>query len=522
MSEYARRVPRARGPSTPACAHCRPGLALARSAGDAAGLVRRAPSRPRSGPTRAPLHRAPTRGGAAGSCVVAVLPLLLGTSETVARLCAGLLPMTPYAVLRLAFECRVISGVLHLLAIGAHVCGDVCALNHLTLALVLASRAIHGLTLLLMPLGVIYIGTRLPASERATALGERNMWAAAGTAGGLLAGSVGTAVLPNPIAAGAAPGVLLVLTSIGMWLWIGAKFVDRQPLPQDEGEGTDRSSTTDLLSSRSLMSQVPVTHVALTGASNILGWAGYLAIEGTLTMVLVDGFAWPTTSIIIGWVPISLAIFVGTIAFRQLRKELKWELSRLAALSSHAAFLGGALMVATLVVPSPAVASACFVASCSILICAFALGNTLANAQLLVWLPPHLQTRIQPPVQLLASIGRALGPALGVVAAMAGGGFERRGGLMLPMTWLLVSLCVWLPGVVFAKKFLATPPALNPPPTPSSSAAAPPKASNGTATAPQGNSAPSNGAPPANSGAAQAAAAPPTAAAPAGGAPPSA
>lgn len=73
---------------------------------------------------------------------------------------------TPYSLLWSGYFLRCFSGALH--AIGCY------AITDATLPLLVASRIVHGYTILLFPLSVVWIGTREALEQRASTLADRN------------------------------------------------------------------------------------------------------------------------------------------------------------------------------------------------------------------------------------------------------------------------------------------------------------------------------------------------------------
>ena len=340
-----------------------------------------------------------------------------------------------YTLLHRAFEVRMASGLLHVAALSLMHTPDA------SMGLLLVSRALHGATLLLVPLAVVWIGTHAPDKSKPAALAERNMHSAAGITFGLFAGALLMSALPDPIAAGAAPGWLLFVSSALMWVWLRGDvhvcgvslpawawsspgFTDTQLLPQKAPPRkpsilkTEDGIRGDNLADDEEGDGVPWLHIVLVGASNFSGWAGYLVIEGTLSLVLVQGFGLPSSLVMLGWLPTAIAIFTGTFFFSRLIQagwpttDLVWVVAAVMAVGLLCTLLLTAGLAGA---PDGEMAIATYVVGASATLFGFGFSNTLINAQLLLWLPIHMQARFQMPVQLLASLGRALGPSLGAL-----------------------------------------------------------------------------------------------------------
>jgi MFS family permease len=366
--------------------------------------------------------------------------------------------LSAYQVLQHSFELRGLSGLVHVATL------SLCKGSSLCMPLLLLSRLIHGATLLLVPLAVVWIGVNVPDAEKPGALAERNMFSAGGVALGLLSGALLTAAFPDPIAGGVAPGVLLVISSAAMWAWLGHSFTDRRMLEQKRPTPSSTAANGEVAPPPPEEEEVPWTHVILVGFANFFGWAGYLTTEGTLSLVLVQALGFRVESTFFGWVPTALAIFAGTLAFARFQAQ-GWTATALTQLAagSLALALGSILVLETWYGEGrPAATRRCspsaffwyVFGTCAVLF-AFAVSNTLANAQLLLWLPSHMQARFQSPVQLLATLGRALGPSIGALIAQTSGD-----GLydvpILSTSLVLVALAALVPAA-FGDRFLAPP-----------------------------------------------------------------
>ena len=135
------------------------------------------------------------------------------------------LHLTPYNLLMMGYAIRCISGLLH--AIGCLAQGD----GHTTFSfpLLCLSRILHGYTVLLFPLTVVWIGAREPSEQRAIALAQRNAFSTLGIFFGIVLGSLLASTTSSSLLAGMFPGWLNVIVSIVMLLWISAAFADREP-----------------------------------------------------------------------------------------------------------------------------------------------------------------------------------------------------------------------------------------------------------------------------------------------------
>jgi len=204
------------------------------------------------------------------------------------------------------------------------------------------------------------------------------------------------------MSAGAAPAWLLIVSSVVSWLWLGHSFTDHRMLPHQapsEQKGVSDAS-------------VPWLHVLITGFANFLGWGGYIAFEGTFTVLLIEDFGWSSRTVILGWAPVAIAAFGGTWAFTKMRKS-KW------SQQSHIYVAGASLAVAGALLALPIqvnwLSSALFVIGVTLCIFSYAISFTVVNAQLLLHVPAHMQPQIQSPVQLMATLGRGLGPYVGAL-----------------------------------------------------------------------------------------------------------
>ena len=104
-----------------------------------------------------------------------------------------------------------------------HVLGCYCQAIGVTapaFPLLVASRLTHGYTILLFPLSVVWIGAREVAEQKAITLAQRNAYSTLGIFFGIVAGSMLAAAAPTSMMAGAAPGVLNLVVSAVMLVWM--------------------------------------------------------------------------------------------------------------------------------------------------------------------------------------------------------------------------------------------------------------------------------------------------------------
>jgi hypothetical protein len=141
---------------------------------------------------------------------------------------------------------------------------------------------------------VVWIGARTPLEQRPVAIAERNTFSTLGIFGGIVTGSVLSFAIEGSTAAGAAPGVLNILVSLGMIYWLVRSFSDRQPLPSKAPGGPNAGSDS-----------TPWLHILLVGWAQFAGWTGFVAIEGSLSYVVVDAYGLSHREVFYAWVPVS-------------------------------------------------------------------------------------------------------------------------------------------------------------------------------------------------------------------------
>ena len=164
--------------------------------------------------------------------------------------------VTPFTLLRRAFELRTVAGLLHVVGL--------LSVGPLSLPLLLLSRVVHGVTLLLVPLIVTWLGTNMPHHEKPQVLAERNTFATAGITIGILIGGVMTGLFSDVVLAGMAPGCLLTLSSVATWYAVPIYFRDTRYLPTGARKAKPGTEGAD----------VPWLHVILSACSNFVGWSG--------------------------------------------------------------------------------------------------------------------------------------------------------------------------------------------------------------------------------------------------------
>mmetsp|Transcript_42805 Transcript_42805/g.112605 ORF Transcript_42805/g.112605 Transcript_42805/m.112605 type:complete len:497 (-) Transcript_42805:676-2166(-) len=351
--------------------------------------------------------------------------------------------VTPYTLLRRAFEMRFVAGLIHI--------AGLWKITPYSMPLVLISRAIHGFTLLLVPLNVTWIGANTPDSEKPGVLAERNTWATAGITVGILLGGGFTSYFTDIVMSGLASGWLLAGTSLATWLAIPHYFIDRRPLPTAEGHVVDGDGK----------SGVPWLHVVLSSYANFVGWSGYLAFEGTLSVLLVINFGLSHRHVIFGWVPAAIGTFLGSYAVSRLRSK-SWSTKDLAYLASTSLLVAAVLLTLGLsrIAGQNVLDCSLFVLGVSVCLFAFGVGNTVVNAQLLVHLPTHLQATYQTPVQLMANLGRGIGPYVGAIildsSRRRGAGESWAGTVVSLFAWASIALATFIP-VALGSRFYAPP-----------------------------------------------------------------
>lgn len=381
---------------------------------------------------------------------------------------------SPFTLLWTGYTLRAVSGMLH--AIGCAYAARVPT----ALSLLIASRVVHGYTILLFPLSVVWIGAREAAEQRPASLASRNAYSTVGIFLGILSGSVLSALMPSSLAAGATPGYLNVLVSFLMLIWLNRSFSDRALLPSRPAAPPPTQSAPKAANAAAMASDgnvgsgetgggpqagdgVPWLHVRLVGFAQLFGWLGFVAIEGSLSLIVVESYGLTHADVIAVWGPTSLAMLLGTALFSALHKA-KWRGSTIATVAIAALPVAAAALVHAMggkggntpyEFERSWVAIAWFAGGLGALLFAFAVTNTLWNALLMQHLQPHQQAQFQTPVQTLAAVGRGIGPYLGTVIIGAGDAVHDGLGprLMVAMAYLAIALSVLVPSAFGAQFF---------------------------------------------------------------------
>jgi len=369
----------------------------------------------------------------------------------------------------MGYAIRCISGLLH--AIGCLAQGD----GHTTFSfpLLCLSRILHGYTVLLFPLTVVWIGAREPSEQRAIALAQRNAFSTLGIFFGIVLGSLLASTTSSSLLAGMFPGWLNVIVSIVMLLWISAAFADREPFPRkSKAQSQDGEEE-----------HVPWLHILLVAWAQFAGWVGFVSIEGSYSLMMAEIYGLTHRSVWMVWIPISLLMLLGTVACGAFQK-LEWSPSKGARVAYAALVIATfALWYGTHVAPAvgtsaPAkrrldeaasdtsdtassnplsVISGTFdgsltsvVIGIGLLLFTFALTNTLFNTLLIKQLMPHQQARFQTPVQTLAAVGRGVGPYLGTLIMAYGDEVAHGLGprLLIGFSYAAVLLSVVVPSLM--------------------------------------------------------------------------
>lgn len=371
---------------------------------------------------------------------------------------------SPFTLLWTGYTLRAVSGVLHV--IGCAYAARVPT----AMSLLIASRLVHGYTILLFPLSVVWIGAREAAEQRPSTLASRNAYSTVGIFGGILSGSALSAVMPTSLAAGAAPGYLNVLVSLLMLAWLNRSFDDRALLPSKPPPPPPSSQQQPSQQPQSVTATaaaagdgVPWLHVRLVGFAQLSGWLGFVAIEGSLSLIVVESYGMTHADVIAVWGPTSLAMLLGTLLFSRLHKA-KWRGSTIATVAIASLPMAAAGLVRAMGTQPPSsayeferswVSIASFAGGLGALLFAFAVTNTLWNALLMQHLQPHQQAQFQTPVQTLAAVGRGIGPYLGTLIMAKGNEVHSGLGarLTVAMAYLAIALSVLVPSAFGARFF---------------------------------------------------------------------
>jgi len=370
--------------------------------------------------------------------------------------------LSPYQLLGIGFAVRGLSGVLHALGCALQGAGVTAAV----FPLLILSRLTHGYTILLFPLSVIWIGARESIENKQVTLARRNVYSTMGIFNGVLAGSLLAAILPTSLQAGAAPGYLNIVVSAVMLGWLYTSFYDRDLLPSGKGGSASAPKRDE---------DVPWLHLMLVSWAQFTGWMGFVAIEGSLSVIIVEAYGFTHQSVIYAWVPISAMMLAGTIAFSYLHKTLKYRpraISRIALAALGIASISLCYTLYRTDVYGSSVtksSSASLVLGVGALLFAFALTNTLFNGLLMVQLLPHQQAKYQTPVQTLSAVGRGVGPYVGTLLMAYGDEYSMGLGpqLLVGFSYFTITSSILVPSF-FGDRFYSEP-------SPSQAAAQPPK-----------------------------------------------
>ena len=182
-----------------------------------------------------------------------------------------------------------------------------------------------------------------------------------------------------------------------------------------------------------------------------------------MTLVLIKSFKWQYSDIIYGWLPTALSILFGTLAFASLQSKCEWKMTSLFSLAEWCIIAGLALVY--FFRRGDEIVPACTGSVCrhhvykrmQLILFSFALSNTASNALLLLVLPKHQQAQYQAPVQLLASLGRAIGPSISAAIIETSPPQDTQYFITIILTAsVLVALSVWVPSL-WGARFLEPP-----------------------------------------------------------------
>lgn len=379
---------------------------------------------------------------------------------------------SPFTLLWTGFTLRLLSGLLHAL-------GCLCISTSTTaFQLLFASRVVHGYTFLLFPLSVAWIDARDLADQRTSTLATRNAYTTLGSFLGILSGSSLAAIIPDSLMAGAAPGCLNMLVSLLMLIWLNTSFADRALLPipslsTPPARPQHAQQPQQSHQEQQSYQQQPTAaaHVPehwllihLSCFAQFFGWIGLSAIEGSLSLIVVESFGFTHSQLFAVWVPTSAFMLLGSPLFIRMHRW-RWRASSVATVAIAALPFGVVGLVwgmgpnlSARVPPvfsrttsgAPWAPIAAFSCGLGTLCFAFAVSNILFN-----WLLMSRAPRFQAPVQTLAAVARGIGPYLGVLIITKGDETEPGLGprLMLAAAYIAIALSILVPSAFGGKLY---------------------------------------------------------------------
>jgi len=290
---------------------------------------------------------------------------------------------------------RGIGGLIHVIGVFLHQYLPTAAIVGVFL-----SRAVHGLSQMTFIVGMAYIGANFPKEEKAAAIGAVSTMMMLGLVVGPMSGEAMAALLENVpkmsmFGTYASPGWFSILLSVIPYVYISTKFIDDKLLPKPP-QGAAASEKIDLLS------------VYLIAYNGFVGYAGWLSLEGTLSLLTNELYGWTALQSFFIWLAFSLSMVSAARLFIELNRR-GWSTLQICTLKNIFMLLGGAVLINwSDLMGGVGPWTLGFGVLCAGLgeIMNFNLHNTL----LAMKVPPSQQAKYQALVQASGQLGRALGP----------------------------------------------------------------------------------------------------------------
>jgi len=288
---------------------------------------------------------------------------------------------------------RGLAGVLH--AFG------VWFVNDSSLWLLFVSRALHGVTMIQVPLSMSWVGARLPVEAKGDAVTSRNLYGGIGMVLGPMSGSLFAAVF-DEVTGYVAPGIFNIISAIAMFVLIRQLFVDGDKLPTKESAGKA------ILTKEQKAAELGCGTLTAAGLHLALVAIGHAGIDSILSLDLLEFYGWRASQMMIVWAPVVAFYSIGTLTAGKLVHHI----GLLGTLAVQYACLAGGLLAFPWFDMTQTISVIQLVMALSSWMCGASIAVTLHTTILTQRLAPWQNVDIQPRIHIGLTLGRCSGPLM--------------------------------------------------------------------------------------------------------------
>lgn len=302
--------------------------------------------------------------------------------------------VSPRSLLLLMYAIRTVSGVVY--------CTGLWGDSRMRLALLFASRAIYGLSLMTFALPAIWISVRLPVEDRPSRITAMMAVLQIGVVLGPAWGTMMAGLAPTAWQGYAMPGYFTVAESAVNLILIAMLFDDVELLPT-----VAPPASTEYDKEAARTSRIVFLVACWSSVCYIIGFM--TGFETIMSLSMLHSFGWGARDSLGAWGTFAIFSMMGFALAPALMQKVNW--AWLAAISAPAGlllWLGLGINHSNLGQPVPVWS---LFASFAAIVPSSIVG-TLALAAVSTKVLPHEQVKANAVIQLLSQASRGIGPLL--------------------------------------------------------------------------------------------------------------